>query len=101
MQGAFEPLLEKLAPEVDQVYLHIDMDVHDPGEAPANHYNAPDGLWASEVREAIALIGQHIRIAAGTLSSYDPSVDSTGKTAALAINVLESLISAGRTNHRD
>jgi len=96
VQGAFEPFLEKLAPEVDQVFLHIDMDVLDPGEAPANHYNAPDGLWASEVQKSIALIGKHFRIAGGSLSSYDPSVDPTGKTAVVAIGVLESLISAGR-----
>ena len=81
---------------MDQVYLHIDVDVHDPEEAPANYYNSPSGLRADEVREAIALIGQHIDVAGGGLGSYDPSVDPSGKTAEIAVRVLESLIATRR-----
>ncbi|MDO8353548.1 MAG: arginase family protein [Aestuariivirga sp.] len=94
--GAFGPFLERLAREVDQVYLHIDADVHDPGEAPANYYNAPGGLRADEVREAIAFIGRHIHVAGGGLGSYDPSFDPDGKTAEIAVGVLESLIAASQ-----
>ena len=79
------------------VYLHVDFDVHDPGEAPANHYNAPGGLRAGEVREAIALIGQDFRVAGGGISSYDPTYDPDGKTAETAVGVLELLIAASRT----
>jgi len=96
VQGAFEPFLESLTRHVDQVYLHIDLDVHDPEEAPTNFYNAPGGLWAEEVREAIALIGQHIPIAGGGLASYDPGFDPDGRTAEIAVSVLESLIAASR-----
>ncbi len=94
---AFGPFLEKLAREVDQVYLHVDVDVHDPGEAPANFYNAPGGLRADEVREAIAFIGQHVSIAGGGIGSYDPSFDPEGKTAEIAVGVLESLVAARGT----
>ena len=92
--STFGPFLEKLARQVDQVYLHIDVDVHDPAEAPANYYNAPDGLRADEVREAVAFIGQHIRVAGGGLGSYDPAFDPEGKTAEIAVGVIESLIAA-------
>lgn len=94
VQGAFEPVLERLTRHADQVYLHIDLDVHDPAEAPTNFYNAPGGLRASEVREAIELIGQHIPVAGGGLASYDPAYDPDGKTAEIAVGVLESLIAA-------
>ena len=92
----FTPFLEKMAREVDQVYLHVDVDVHDPGEAPANFYNAPGGLRADEVREAIACIGQYVSIAGGGIGSYDPSFDPEGKTAEIAVGVLESLVAASR-----
>jgi arginase len=94
VRGAIEPFLEKLAREVDQVYLHIDIDVHDPEQVPANHYNAPGGLSSGEVREAIALIGRHIKVVGGGISSYDPSFDPEGKTAEVAVGVLESMIAA-------
>lgn len=94
--NTFGPFLEKLASEVDQVYLHIDVDVHDPREAPANFYNAPGGLRADEVREAIACIGQYVSIAGGGIGSYDPSFDPEGKTAEIAVGVLESLVAASR-----
>jgi arginase len=94
VRRAIEPFLEKLAREVDQVYLHIDIDVHDPEEVPANHYNAPGGLSSGEVREAIALIGRHIKVVGGGISSYDPSFDPEGKTAEVAVGVFESMIAA-------
>ena len=97
VEGTFKPFLERLAREVDQVYLHIDLDVHDPEEAPANQLNVPDGLWASEVREAVTLIGQHVRVAGGGLGSYDPSVDPQGKTAEVAVRLLEALLAASGT----
>jgi arginase len=98
VEGTFEPFLERLAREVDQVYLHIDLDVHDPEEAPANQLNVADGLWASEVREAATLIGQHVRVAGGGLGSYDPSVDPQGKTAEVAVRLLEALLVASGTS---
>jgi arginase len=96
LRQTFKPLLERFVREVDRVYLHIDIDVHDPAEAPANHYNAPGGLSSSEVREAISFIGQNIEVAGGGISSYDPSFDPNGDTAEIAVGVLEALVSAFR-----
>jgi arginase len=95
VRAAFEPALRDLAGTVDRIYLHIDIDVHDPLKVPANHYNAPDGLWADEVREAVELIARHVRIAAVSLGSYDPAADPDGKTAEVAVELLEVLYSKG------
>jgi arginase len=94
--SAFNPFLDHLAREADRVYVHIDLDVHDPEEAPANQLNVPDGLSAAEVREAVALIGRRVRVAAAGLGSYDPAVDPDGRTAEVAVRLLESLRSASR-----
>lgn len=95
--GAFEPLLEKLATRVDRVYLHVDIDVHDPAAVPANYYNSPDGLFADEVLQAISVIGQHIQIAGAGIASYDPAFDGDGRTAEVAVGVLQELARAGQT----
>lgn len=92
--GAFEPVLKKLAAQLDHVYLHVDLDVHDPETVPVNYYNSPDGLFAEEVCEAIAFIGQHLRIAGGGIASYDPSFDGDGRTAEIAVGVLQALVDA-------
>ncbi len=95
VEGAFTPFLKGLSSKVDHVYLHIDLDAHDPEEAPANHYNAPNGLAAAEVLEAIALIGQHVRVAGGGLGSYDPAFDPDGRTAEISVQVVQALLAAG------
>jgi arginase len=97
VRGVFEPFLDRLVQDVDKVYLHVDLDVLEPKEASVNQYDAPGGLRPDEVREAIALVGQHIHVAGGGLGSYDPSVDPTGKTADIAVGILETLIATYRT----
>lgn len=98
VEDAFKPFLQRLMLEVDHVYIHIDLDVHDPEEAPANRLNVPDGLWAKEVREAVTFIGKHVQIAGGGFGSYDPSVDPDGKTAKVAVALLKTLLEASSTN---
>ena len=97
VRGVFEPFLDRFVQDVDQVYLHVDLDVLEPKEASVNQYDAPGGLRPDEVQEAIALVGQHIHVAGGGLGSYDPSVDPTGKTADIAVGILETLIATYRT----
>ncbi len=93
-KAAFDPFLETLENKVDEIYLHVDLDALDPMEAPANHYNAANGLHADEVLEAIAYIGERFRVNGGGLSSYDPSYDPEGKTAEVAVGILEAMVSA-------
>ena len=45
-----------MRPEPTGVYLHVDLDVLDAGEAPVNIYSAPDGLDASQLGAVVGSI---------------------------------------------
>lgn len=94
VQRAFGAFLSSLKNKVDRIYLHIDIDVLDPADAPANHYNAPGGLSIGELVSAITFIGDQIPIEGGGIGSYDPAFDAEGRTARFAVQVIEALIAA-------
>ncbi len=50
---ALKPVLGALEPRVKQVHLHMDLDVLDPGQTPANHMAPPHGLFVGETELAI------------------------------------------------
>ncbi len=74
-RAALDGALTELARHVSRVYLHIDLDVHEPSEAQANQYAVPGGLAAGTVRELVRVVGERFSIVAAALTAYDPSYD--------------------------
>ena len=74
-RAALDTPLTELAHHVSRVYLHIDLDVHDPSEAQANQYAVPGGLAAGTVRELVRVVGERFSIVAAALTAYDPTYD--------------------------
>jgi len=72
---ALDPALTELARHVSRVYLHIDLDVHDPAEAQANQYAVPGGLTAETVRELVRVVTERFSIVAAALTAYNPTYD--------------------------
>jgi arginase len=68
-------------------YLHLDLDVLDPGEGRVNPFAAPGGLSRVDLEWAVASIGAWRPLAAASLTALDPDSDPTGQavTAALAL----------------
>lgn len=85
--------VDALAAKVSRVHLHIDLDVHDPAEAPANRYLPADGPSAQAVREAVSAVAARIPVASASLTAYDPSADPDGKACAVALMLMETLVS--------
>jgi arginase len=92
----FEAALTTLASRVRRVYVHIDLDVHDPTEAPANTYAAADGLSRAQVLDAVERIGARFEIAAAGFAAYDPSVDPDGRTVDAAIEAARAIARLAR-----
>ena len=74
-RAALDPALTELARHVSRVYLHIDLDVHDPAEAQANQYAVPGGVAAGAVRDLVRVVAERFSIVAAALTAYDPTYD--------------------------
>jgi len=91
--------LAALGRRVDQIYVHVDLDVLDASEGRVNGYSGGQGLSRSELLAAIESAGQRCRVAAGAITAYDPAYDTDGRVARTAIDVALALANAGDVRH--
>jgi arginase len=94
VRSSLDPVLRALARRVDEVYLHVDLDVLDPSEGRANALAAPDGLTTEDMERALQGIGGPLRISAVALTAYDPSFDEDGRVGRAAVGMLDTVLSA-------
>jgi len=85
------PLLENWRDEADGVYLHIDLDIHDPQLAPANPYQAVGGLTPQEVRECARVAAKELPLLGASVTAYDPEADPERKGLEAGIELLGQL----------
>jgi arginase len=90
-EAALDVALTALARRVSRVYLHIDLDVHEPAEAQANQYAVPGGLSASRVRDLVRVVASRFSIAAAALTAYDPSYDTDGRMLEAASQLMQDI----------
>lgn len=74
LDGDLQRVLKSLPGTIDQAYLHLDLDVLDPGTARANALAAPGGPDIAQTAAAIARIGAALPIRGMALSAFDPSI---------------------------
>jgi arginase len=75
------------------VYLHIDLDVLDPGVGWVNRFATPGGFTVDGLLAAIDLITANARLAAAALTAYDPSFDGSDEVLRAAFRITEHLAS--------
>lgn len=86
------PSLKKLRSIVQEFYLHIDIDVLDPLEAPGVDYPTPDGLSLNELEQAIRVIGEQLQIKAVNLTAYNPDHEVDAQTIQSAFGLIDTII---------
>jgi arginase len=92
IRAALAPQLEAICTRVQDVYVHLDLDVLDPVEAPANLFPVPGGLTVDEAVAALGLLRERLRIAGVGVASYDPSYDPEGKALWAAFRLIEAVV---------
>ena len=92
VRSGVESSLRHLSERVDQVYVHVDLDVLDPSEGRANWLAAPDGLTLAEVQGAIRAIGSLSSIGGLALTAYDPSFDENGAVCRAAFELIDTVL---------
>lgn len=76
---------------VDDVYLHLDLDVLDPSVGRANRFAAPGGLAVDDVA---ALVRRVAPVRAAALSAYDPAGDPEHRVAAAGVALAVAIADA-------
>ena len=89
-----EARLDALRERVEEVYLHLDLDVLDSSEGMVNIYAAEGGPSASDVSAAIEAIGDRFRIRAAAMTAYDPGADPEGRVPPTAVRLLVRIVDA-------
>ncbi len=94
IQEALRHPVDALAAEVDNVYVHIDLDVLDPQQVRANNYEEPGGLTADDVIAGLEAVAQRVPIRAAALTAYDPAYDASGRAATAGVRIVSAIADA-------
>ncbi len=85
--------LDKIRERVEDMYVHLDLDVLDAAVARANSYALSGGLTLDDAEYSLSEIRGRFRTAGITLSAYDPAGDLDGVAARAAIRLITSAAS--------
>jgi arginase len=75
------------------VYLHLDLDVLDPREVPANSYQPAGGLSLIEVLSFVRVLRASAPVLAASVTAYDPVGDPDRRAVGALSAVLDALLS--------
>jgi arginase len=87
-----EAAVDRLASRVEQLYVHVDLDVLDASEGQVNAYSGGAGLTLAEVLRTIEIAAARLPIAGAAITAYDPAFDATGSVCRAGIEVVERIV---------
>jgi arginase len=76
------------------LWVHFDVDLINPDEAPAMSYRAPGGPSVAELSAVFRGLDRTGRIAAVSVSTWNPGLDQDGRTQAVCLSLLQALTEA-------
>ena len=74
------------------IYIHFDVDVLNPSDAPAMNYLAEGGPSVDDMQRVFTYLAQSGQVAAVSVSSWNPEMDVDGRSRTAVMTLLDSLI---------
>ena len=91
---AVAPPLETLRAQLQDLYVHLDLDALDPSEAPAAGYRVPDGISADTLATVLRAAATRFRVRALTVTNYDPTLDDQDRTLGVVMRMVHVVVRA-------
>jgi arginase len=92
---AFARAVEALSERVENIYVHLDVDVLDNSEGSANSYASAGGMSAQQLYVALELLERSGQVRVASVTSYEPACDSRGSVRAIIQNAA-TILAGGR-----
>jgi arginase len=74
------------------LYVHFDVDILDPEDAPAMNYPAPGGPSVALLRQVFQRLAATRQITAVSVSAWNPEMDSDGRSRRVIMPLLDELV---------
>ena len=84
--------VQECVDDCDSISVHLDLDVLDPSVCSVNALQAADGLREDQVVELLGALMASGKVAAVTVSAYDPEVDPDGRTPDVVERLITSIL---------
>lgn len=92
---ALREALEALRSQVEEVYVHLDIDSLDPEHAPGVDFPAKAGLSLEYVEELVRHVGQLFEVKAAAITAFNPESDEDDRTLHTGTRLMAALAKAG------
>jgi arginase family enzyme len=74
------------------LYVHFDVDIVNPNDAPAMSYRAAGGPSAADLRAVFRSLAQTKQIVAVSMTTWAPELDGDGRSRTVCMELLRQLI---------
>jgi arginase len=87
-----ESVFDRLSKRVERIYLHVDMDILEAGEALPNHLAVPGGLPVEAVEAIVGMLKERFEICAGAITSFDPDYDKEDQVLEAGFRIVKAFV---------
>jgi len=92
VDDAIKRAIEHIGDNLYTIHLHLDIDVLNSNDYPANEFPAAGGLTLDELETTLDRIAQEFLIQSMTLSAYDPAYDPEGRTLRAGLQLMRQVL---------